>query len=103
MNILGSYYSLWNNETISKISKEIPVVSSYPALVGSPEEYNNITTTIIFFEFLFRPYKPKMLDKELWHRWIASAKSTMSTIINYTIASPIINFFRHSCNMALRK
>ena len=69
---------LWNNETISKIAKESPEVSSYFALVGSPEEYNNINAIIDFFEFLFRLYRTKMLDKELWNRWRASAKSTMN-------------------------
>lgn len=78
MNILGSSYSLWNNDTISKIAKESPEVSSYLALVESPEEYNNISAIIDFFEFLFRLYRTKMLDKELWYRWKASAKSIMS-------------------------
>ena len=78
MNILSSSYNLWNNETISKIAKESPEVSSYFALVGSPEEYNNINAIIDFFEFLFRLYRTKMLDKELWNRWRASAKSTMN-------------------------
>ena len=78
MNILSSSYSLWNNETISKIAKESPEVSSYLALVDSPEEYNNISAIIDFFEFLFRLYKTKMLDKELWNRWKASAQSTMN-------------------------
>ena len=78
MNILSSSYNLWNNETISKIAKESPEVSSYLALVGSPEEYNNINAIIDFFEFLFRLYSTKMLDKELWNRWRASAKSTMN-------------------------
>jgi hypothetical protein len=78
MNILSSSYSLWNNETSSKIAKESPEVSSYLALVDSPQEYNNISAIIDFFEFLFRLYKTKMLDKELWDRWKASAKSTMN-------------------------
>jgi len=78
MNILSSSYNLWNNETISKIAKESPVVSSYLALVDSPEEYNNISAIIDFFEFLFRLYMTKMLDKELWNRWKASAQSTMN-------------------------
>ena len=78
MNILSSSYNLWNNETISKIAKESPEVSSYLALVESPEEYNNISAIIDFFEFLFRLYNTKMLDKELWKRWKTSAKSTMS-------------------------
>lgn len=78
MNILSSSYNLWNNETISKIAKESPEVSNYFALVGSPEEYNNINAIIDFFEFLFRLYRTKMLDKELWNRWRASAKSTMN-------------------------
>jgi hypothetical protein len=78
MNILSSSYSLWNNETISKIVRESPEVSSYLALVDSPQEYNNISEIIDFFEFLFRLYKTKMLDKELWDRWKASAKSTMN-------------------------
>ena len=54
MNILSSSYSLWNDETISKIAKESPEVSSYLALVDSPEKYNNISGIIDFFEFLFR-------------------------------------------------
>jgi hypothetical protein len=29
MNILSSSYSLWNNETISKIAKESPEISSF--------------------------------------------------------------------------
>jgi len=78
MNILSSSYSLWNNETISKIAKESPEVSSYLALVDSPQEYNNISAIIDFFEYLFSLYKTKMLDKELWDRWKASAKSTMN-------------------------
>ena len=78
MNILSSSYSLWNNETISKIAKESPEVSSYLALVDSPQEYNNISAIIDFFELLFRLYKTKMLDQELWDRWKASAKSTMN-------------------------
>ena len=78
MNILSSSYNLWNNDTISKIAKESPEVSSYLALVESPEEYNNISAIIDFFEFLFRLYSTKMLDKELWNRWRASAKSTMN-------------------------
>ena len=78
LNILSSSYSLWNNETISKISKESPQVSSYLALVDSPQEYNDISAIIDFFEFLFILYKTKMLDKELWDRWKASAKSTMN-------------------------
>ena len=77
MNILSSSYNLWNNETVSKIAKESQEVSGYLALVDSPEEYNNINAIIDFFEFLFRLYNTKMLDKELWNRWKASAKSTM--------------------------
>ena len=77
MNILSSSYNLWNNETVTKIAKESQEVSSYLALVDSPEEYNNINAIIDFFEFLFRLYNTKMLDKELWNRWKASAKSTM--------------------------
>ena len=57
---------------------ESPEVSSCLALVESPEEYNNINAIIDFFEFLFRLVKTKMLDKELWGRWKASAKSTMN-------------------------
>src|SRR5919197_4701161 len=56
MNILSSSYNLWNNETVSKIAKESQEVSSYLALVDSPEEYNNINAIIDFFEFLFRLY-----------------------------------------------
>ena len=77
MNILSSSYNLWNNETVSKIAKESQEVSGYLTLVDSPEEYNNINAIIDFFEFLFRLYNTKMLDKELWNRWKASAKSTM--------------------------
>ena len=77
MNILSSSYNLWNNETVSKIAKESQEVSGYLALVDSPEEYNNINAIIDFFEFLFRLYNTKMLDKQLWNRWKASAKSTM--------------------------
>ena len=77
MNILSSSYNLWNNETVSKIAKESQEVSGYLTLVDSPEEYNNINAIIDFFEFLFRLYNTKMLDKQLWNRWKASAKSTM--------------------------
>ncbi len=53
MNILSSSYSLWNNETISKIAKESPEISSYLALVDTPEEYNNISAIIDFLNFYF--------------------------------------------------
>jgi hypothetical protein len=58
--------------------KTLIIGSSYLVLVDIPKEYNNINAIIDFFEFLFRLYKTKMLDKELWDRWKASAKSTMS-------------------------
>jgi hypothetical protein len=54
------------------------VVSQYYSLVDSPEQYYIITESFDMFEFIFRLYKTKMIDEELWLRWEAAAKSTMT-------------------------
>ena len=64
MNILSSSYSLWNNETISKIAKESPEISSYLDLVDSPEEYNNISAIIDFFTIIKLPQRTRKAQEK---------------------------------------
>ena len=61
-----------------EMTKESPVVSQYYSLVDSPQQYYIITESFDMFEFIFRLYKTKMIDEELWLRWEAAAKSTMT-------------------------
>jgi hypothetical protein len=61
-----------------EMTKESPVVWQYYSLVDSPQQYYIITESFDMFEFIFRLYKTKMIDEELWLRWEAAAKSTMT-------------------------
>jgi glycerol-3-phosphate O-acyltransferase len=61
-----------------EMTKESPVVSQYYSLVDSPQQYYIITESFDMFEFIFHLYRTKMIDEELWLRWEAAAKSTMT-------------------------
>jgi hypothetical protein len=60
------------------MSQESPVVSKYYSLVDSPQQYYIIIQCFDMLEFIFRLYKTKMIDAELWSRWEATAKSMMT-------------------------
>ena len=60
------------------MSQESPVVSKYYSIVDNPQQYYIIIQSFDMLEFIFRLYKTKMIDSELWSRWEATAKSMMT-------------------------
>ena len=67
-----------NSKEYLQMSQESPVVSKYYSLVDSPQQYYVIIQCFDMLEFIFRLYSTKMVDKELWLRWEATAKSMMT-------------------------
>ena len=67
-----------NSKEYLQMSQESPVVSKYYSLVDSPQQYYIIIQSFDMLEFIFRLYKTKMIDAELWSRWEATAKSMMT-------------------------
>lgn len=67
-----------NSKEYLEMSQESPVVSKYYSLVGSPPQYYVIIQCFDMLEFIYRLYKTKMIDLELWSRWEATAKSMMT-------------------------
>jgi hypothetical protein len=47
-------------------------------MLTSPQQYYVIIQSFDILEFIFRLYKTKMIDAELWSRWEATAKSMMT-------------------------
>lgn len=67
-----------NSKEYLQMSQESPVVSKYYSLVDNPQQYYVIIQCFDMLEFIFRLYRTKMIDKELWLRWEATAKSMMT-------------------------
>jgi hypothetical protein len=67
-----------NSKEYLQMSQESPVVSKYYSLVDNPQQYYIIIQSLDMLEFIFRLYKTKMIDSELWLRWEATAKSMMT-------------------------
>jgi hypothetical protein len=67
-----------NSKEYLQMSQESPVVSKYYSLVDNPQQYYVIIQSFDMLEFIFRLYKTKMIDSELWLRWEATAKSMMT-------------------------
>jgi hypothetical protein len=67
-----------NSKEYLQMSQESPVVSKYYSLVDSPQQYYVIIQCFDMLEFIFRLYRTKMIDNELWLRWEATAKSMMT-------------------------
>ena len=67
-----------NSKEYLQMSQESPTVSKYYSLVYSPQQYYVIIQCFDMLEFIFRLYRTKMIDKELWLRWEATAKSMMT-------------------------
>lgn len=67
-----------NSKEYLQMSQESPVVSKYYSLVDNPQQYYIIIQSFDILEFIFRLYKTKMIDSELWLRWEATAKSMMT-------------------------
>ena len=67
-----------NSKEYLQMSQESPTVSKYHSLVDSPQQYYVIIQCFDMLEFIFRLYRTKMIDKELWLRWEATAKSMMT-------------------------
>jgi hypothetical protein len=61
-----------------EMAMESPTVSEYYSLVDNPRQYYIIIQNFDMLEFIFRLYKTKAIDKELWLRWEATAKSMMT-------------------------
>jgi hypothetical protein len=67
-----------NSKEYLQMSQESPVVSKYYSLVDSPQQYYIIIQSFDMLEFIFRLYRTKMIDSELWLRWEATAISMMT-------------------------
>ncbi len=67
-----------NSKEYLQMSQESPVVSKYYSLVDSPQQYYVIIQCFDMLEFIFCLYITKMINKELWLRWEATAKSMMT-------------------------
>jgi hypothetical protein len=67
-----------NSKEYLQMSQESPVVSKYYSLVDNPQQYCIIIQSFDMLEFIFRLYKTKMIDAELWSRWEATAKSMIT-------------------------
>ena len=67
-----------NSKEYLQMSQESPVVSKYYLLVDSPQQYYVIIQCFDMLEFIFRLYRTKMIDNELWLRCEATAKSMMT-------------------------
>jgi hypothetical protein len=67
-----------NSKEYLQMSQESPVVSKYYSLVDNPQQYYIIIQSFDMLEFIFRLYKTKMIDAELWSRWEATTRSMMT-------------------------
>ena len=67
-----------NSKDYLQMSQESTVVSKYYFSVDNPQQYYIIIQSLDIFEFIFRLYRTKMIDAELWSRWEATAKSMMT-------------------------
>ena len=71
-------FNILNSKEYLEMSQESHVVSKYYSLVDNPQQYYIIIQCFDMIEFIFRFYKTKMIDVELWSRWEATCKSMMT-------------------------
>jgi len=71
-------FNILNSKEYLEMSQESSVVSNYYSLVDNPQQYYIIIQCFDMLELIFRLYKNKMIDKELWLRWEATSKSMMT-------------------------
>jgi hypothetical protein len=71
-------FNLMSSKEYLEMSQESPMVSKYYSIVDNPKQYYLIVQCFDVIEFIFRLYKTKMIDKELWLRWEATCNSMMT-------------------------
>ena len=71
-------FNILSSKEYLEMSQESSVVSKYYSLVDNPQQYYIIIQCFDMLELIFRLYKNKMIDKELWLRWEATSKSMMT-------------------------
>ena len=59
-------FNLMSSKEYLEMSQESSIVSKYYSIVHSPKQYYIIVQCFDVTEFIFRLYKTKMIDKELW-------------------------------------
>lgn len=68
--IIEARLRLENTETFTKMAKQSPVFAERLSVVDTPEEYYISVAFFDLFEFMFRLKKTKLIDSNLWLRWL---------------------------------
>ncbi|HET6591087.1 MAG: hypothetical protein AB7V56_16305 [Candidatus Nitrosocosmicus sp.] len=69
---------LETSEPFINMAKESPFFADRFALVDSPDQFYMLRAYIDLYEFIFRLHKTKVIDDQLWTRWMSSAKAMKS-------------------------
>lgn len=69
---------LETSQPFIKMAKESQYFAERFSLVESPDQFYMIRAYIDLYEFIFRLHKTKVIDKQVWLRWMSSAKAMKS-------------------------
>lgn len=69
---------LETSEPFIKMARESPFYAERFNLVDSPDQFYMLRAYIDLYEFIFRLHKTKVIDNQLWSRWMSSAKAMKS-------------------------
>ncbi len=77
-SILQLRTKLEDTDVFTNMAKESSQYQERFALVNNPSEYYTVVAFHDLLEYIFRLYKTKMIDEELWYRWTHLAEIVMS-------------------------
>ncbi len=69
---------LETTDTFIKMAKESPYYAERFALVETPDQFYMLRAYVDLYEFIFRLHRNKLIDDELWFRWMSAAKAMKS-------------------------
>ncbi|WP_415310227.1 hypothetical protein [Candidatus Nitrosocosmicus sp. FF01] len=69
---------LETSEPFIKMARESPFFADRFALVDSPDQFYMLRAFIDLYEFIYRLHKTRVIDDQLWLRWMSSAKAMKS-------------------------
>lgn len=76
--ILEARLKLENTECFTNMAKDSPIYQERFSVVDKPEEYYIIIALTDLLEYIFRLYKTKLIDQNLWQRWKYLAEILMT-------------------------
>ncbi|MDQ4073424.1 MAG: hypothetical protein M3162_03870 [Thermoproteota archaeon] len=70
--------NLETTETFIRMAKESTCYAERFSLVETPDQFYMLRAYTDLYEFIFRLHRNKMIDDQLWFRWMSSAKAMKS-------------------------